>query len=249
MRITEILAKSRTSTVKIPKNNIDEFLSKKCPIAFNSPFKIYRGIRNERSLLYGNSKLFKRTSVNTKNYYTLLMDYILPKWKIYPKRSYSFICSSDMIDCSAYGKIYQVFPVGDPIIGICPDGDLWWSFEKSNNIDSLGEFSSLFYDLNVCFGTNFKDDLPILRSEIRKLDIRWKNYKLHPKNDLEFKYIFEIIDQYISSSNHYNSFTAVLDAMLDPNKNKFKVKKLSEIKNFPGNNEIWFSGPAYFKKL
>ena len=75
---------------------VQEFLQAKCPIAYNSEFEIYRwvSLKHPGEIIYSNSLTAMRKSANTKNWYTLLMDNILPEWAAYPKRSQSFICST-----------------------------------------------------------------------------------------------------------------------------------------------------------
>ena len=66
-----------------------------------------------------------RKSANTSNYYTVLFSDILPSWKKFPRRDESWICTTSFNEAVGYGKVYGVFPLGDPLLGICPKQDMW----------------------------------------------------------------------------------------------------------------------------
>lgn len=77
-----------------------------------------------------------RKSVNTSNYYTSIMDGVLPSE--FPRRSKSIICGNNAnkdyadghsSDISSGGKsthgMYAILPYDDAKIGICPQHDIW----------------------------------------------------------------------------------------------------------------------------
>ena len=143
MKINEITNREKaTQVISLPPSaiNIDEFLQEKCPIAYNSPLKIYRGFKRNESLMYIDSSKYERKSANTNNIYTLLLSEILPNWSMYPKRNKSFICSTDKGYAGSYGAQhdeaanYKVYPLGDPTIGICSDYDIWDCFRRNFNL-------------------------------------------------------------------------------------------------------------------
>jgi hypothetical protein len=250
MKINELLCEFIDLRGVIPpygKGHIDfdEFLEKKCPIAYNSPIKIYRGVETNSMgyLLKGDSRESERVSANTDNYYTLIVDNILPEWKKFPKRSRSFICSTSMEISKAFGKLYRVYPIGDPLIGICQSNDFWTSFQNIN----LESFNYLFKELSDWAGIKPHDDLETTKHIIKVLDEKWNN-----------KDSYFILHVAVASSlsmenaevESFESFTQLLEWIFDPNRNKLELLKLSQLPKYMVNNhELWFSGPAYFVQI
>lgn len=240
MRISEILREEVTKLTGVSCNDVSNFLKIKCPIAYNSPFKIYRGINVGGGLLYGDSSKHIRKSANTKNYYTLLFDHILPEWKSFPKRSRSFICSNDF-DSHGHSYNYTVYPTDDPLIGICPKGDMWVSFKniELNNVRWWFEEIARLYVISV------NDNISSIRNFINEVDNKWVDIN----NSKEFKntFIGHISGIMDIDLRQFNTFTEFLRWLFDPVRNRFEVKRLSEITKLNGEHEIWFSGPAYFR--
>ena len=94
-----------------------------------------------------------RVSANTSNIYTFYTSNLLPSWKDKPKRNKSFICSLSRLYAENFGEeLYAVFPHNDAKIGICPNDDLWDSF----NITNLFESSASLININKAFINIFK---------------------------------------------------------------------------------------------
>ncbi len=239
MRFAELKETIELSPVFSNNNILDTFLEDNCPVAYNSPFKIYRGVNYDSKgyLLKGDSRTEERKSANTLNYYTLLLDNVLPEWKEYPKRSRSFICTTELTKTYLYGNTYQVYPIGDPLIGICPEADLWISFDCFNPRD----FGYLVVDLFKYLKLKPVDDLNGLLYLINLIDINWK---------LGSDEITHIIGRYINLSYDeivkFDSFIDLFRYIFNPTENDFQYKKLSELLPLRHDREIWFSGPAYF---
>ena len=159
------------------KIHIKKLLSQTRPV-------IYRGIGgfNGKYGIVDPSTSDERRSANTSNHTTLLMDN-LPKWKKYPKRSQSLICSTDHLNASSYGELYYVYPTDKCDIGIVPTTDVWDAFQtmwgqdiptfnrkmKSHNIpdDSWAKMKSeliKFYEIVV--PSQFNDQK---NAEIKKI--------------------------------------------------------------------------------
>ncbi len=259
MKITEVTTITKsTKQIPIKFTEINSFISKKCPIAFNKPFRLYRGMPRRSEMMFGDSSLLNRRSANTSNHYTLLIDYILNSWNKFPKRSKSFICSTNS-DRDFYGITYEVYPVGNPLIGICPSEDMWDSFKIE--IDQIGNvFSNLAYILSTSkkkiSNTNKishnifdilsknktisnNDTLSDITNIISLADKNWHDLMFEPKLKYTWSYFSPI------NLAKFQSFSQLLENTIDPIKNKFKLYKLSEMPNVK-NREIWFSGPAYF---
>ena len=110
-------------------------------------FAIFRGSKtyNQSKVMFSNpaSRIEPRKSaMNIGNYYTLWMDNN-PEWAEYPKRSKSLICTSCSAFANWYGFVKVVIPLVNTKIGVCPEIDIWKSF---NSVKSLGEFSDWLKD-------------------------------------------------------------------------------------------------------
>jgi len=244
MHLSEIKKPSlKKSTEEVPL--IQNFLQKKCPLAYTSKFKIYRGIDTDKQILYGDSSKHFRASTGTKNYYNFLISKILPEWRRYPDRSYSFICSTDENSAGGYGELYRVYPVGDPLIAIAPEEDVWDCFPKSGGIR---EFASILTNFSKFFGVPIHDTWPQFSKEIQVMDKKWAIMKKDPKN---FKRLLKKCEfNFNIDAQRFNSFTELLSRIFDPVANQFKLVRLSEAKGrFHQEQEIWFSGPAYFLRM
>jgi len=243
------------SEAHISEEQANIFLKEKCPLAFNSQLEIYKGIEEHShgQILYSDSSKYLRSSANTSNYYTILIDNFLNPWKQYPKRSRSFICSTSEDYAEAYGQVYQVYPIGDPIIGFCPQRDIWESFQNINLMNA----EYMFRDIMKICDLPKKDDLENIKWMLTIADEIWEN----EGNDYE-KEKKEIIETIlrntmatgitINSINRYAYFRTFLTWLFDPTRNNFHCEKLSSCKlsmsAFEG-QEIWFSGPAYFREI
>lgn len=112
-----------------------ELLETHCSAALrhyvNKGLVLYRGFESPESVLIGDSTQGQaRVSANTKNYYTLILDND-PSWQEFPKRSRSFICSTSEGTAEVYGRAYCVFPFDGTELGVCPNSDIWNSFNTT----------------------------------------------------------------------------------------------------------------------
>lgn len=123
---------------------------------------IFRGIpHTSKPLVYVRPSQTERTSKNTDNVYTALID-ILPSWRGWPKRSRSIVCSSSIEYTKSYtgpsikygsqspGATYCVFPKNGAKIGVCSDEDIWSSFPmifKRWNTGNMNEFNRQFSEV------------------------------------------------------------------------------------------------------
>lgn len=137
---------------------VDEALHKyysKVVIAINKYIEgniIWRGVTNSSLALLVDPTKVERRSANTKNYLNLLIS-TLPSWQNYPPRNRSLICSGSKGMAGTYSSsssnpgAYVVLPFGDPLIGQCPQGDLWASFEAFTPPELNDELSRLWMTL------------------------------------------------------------------------------------------------------
>lgn len=289
MKITDILHESRISPYDYneyddeqkEQQRILSILTKECPYAFDT--EIFRGTRywadsvennnNDVSvevayktkLFYGDSSSFSRKSANTQNYYTVLIDKFLSEWNKFPNRGKSWICSTNKHTADTYNinKLFRVYPVGNPIIGICSLSDMWDSFANYLGGSTLHDFNQGFYFLQKehSYKITPGDSYSAITKTIEFFDEIFENEindKINPSKDSIRRYILDQlyvsnkkIDEFIR--NKYGFFEC-LTHILDPEENGFTVCKLSELKSILDegagyNKEVWFSGPAYFKSI
>jgi hypothetical protein len=178
---------------------------------------------------------FERKSINTANYYTLLIDNS-KYWIDYPKRSQSIIgCSTYDID-DTYGKeLYQIIPKLNAKIGICPKEDIWYSFSKGLKIInyvfdaniSLSYFGEPMHRFNNFLSLYFKikknDGFKIIKNKIN-------NYKFDPEDKLAIKHF---------KKYGFKTVYELIDYCLSPELNGFKLAKYSNNFHIPKGKEIW----------
>lgn len=202
--------------------------------------RLYRGISSSFHFRFGDSLIRSRKSRNTDNYYTIIMDND-PSWKIFPKRSESFICSTDFNYSKDYGNVYLVFPVNGTKIGQCPGRDMWdTSIPKTREM--LDEFNNFIIQLGDIYKIKLSDDN--YESFLSSLKQIQEKYNKEPN------YFYEKIDSWVLTphmqslfkKNNYNFYKMFLDILSVEN------FKLWTTKNFNvfGHKECWFSGKCIF---
>lgn len=114
---------------EITEEDAFDLLSKHCSEALKTYDKpIVRGMTglpNNFGLIHGAAG--HRESANTTNYYTVILDKILPP-EGYPKRGASIICANWENRSHAYGyghNAFAIFPYDGATIGVCPSYDMW----------------------------------------------------------------------------------------------------------------------------
>jgi len=127
----------RSQVLDIDENNIQEVLQKYAPwYDINCKTKLYRGVKSRNKervepLLILDPTIHNRISIDTDNYYNLIMDN-LPKWEEYPKRSKSIIGSLNKSTASDYGTLYRIIPLLENTkVAIAPRHDIWFSFQNA----------------------------------------------------------------------------------------------------------------------
>ena len=190
-----------------------------------------------------------RKSANTLNYYTFIIDNS-KKWSKYPKRSQSIICLTDnkniMLDYN-----YWVIPKNGAKIGEAPKSDMWFSFDTDDTLDTLNESIKLLLNLPY-----IEDDVKTITDDnYFKIATRFNLYDFDSslsefkKATLSFDRWFKDQDELSLSELKKNfSYTFFfknwkgeplynyLDKLLDPKKNGFKIKSITNLDN---NREAW----------
>jgi hypothetical protein len=217
--------KLSTTIELIKKNAIKSFNS-----AVDKKTIILRvvNVKKKSPYYFVDSKKYEtRMSLNTLNYYTLIINND-PSWKKFPKRNIIAKTRDDF-----YRLRYLILPYDNVKIGVCSDRDIWFSF-KNIPVTSMNEFNSFIMDL---LGGQFDSNIDQFKKACKKFD-----------NE---KYTLKIEDDYSLYEWFWKTYDGDLYKnivhWLDPNKNKFKLVKSGDfIKTW---KEVWFDGPAIWISL
>jgi hypothetical protein len=195
-----------------------------------------------------------------------------PDWKEYPKRSKSIIMSTVYNTAYLFSgdtyrnkkNVYLTLPLrsnknSEILYGICPKGDMWYSFEETlereYGLPTDYSISSLFDDLGIYFQ---------LLLDKSPRDVKYPTFQDLTNWIDELQSILdnptideqETIDELLNMGNHHvdvinnilKDFGLLrsIHNIMNPNKNGFKLENLDYIcKNLEGyESEIWFEGKA-----
>lgn len=221
-----------------------ELLLEKCSRSMKGT-AIYRRYFEGASMYYVDSHLLKRTSQHTYNYYTLLMDYILPSWKGWPKREYGIICATGKNDHLLHGEsyrsmYYRVFPYDNAKIAVCPQEDIWYSFK---DLEDLNNFNEALLRMSITFlgGQELEEDNPE-KLKVQLINLGKKIYeRSQEEGGLAFsdRYRQFIADMAVS---HKGDLLKALNRVMDPKDNGFKMVKPGS--RFKTGGELWIEGEA-----
>lgn len=257
----------KTKQIKTP-NALQKLVGGEYSEAFQKALNgicIYRGCHDKDPVIgheYVVATPGLRKSQNTTNEYTMLMSDVLPAWKEYPKRTRSFICTNSIDRVDNYVRnledAFLVLPKNGAKIGVCPKGDLWFSF-KNGGIDNLNYFnlamnkicdyvylySNLEKKYEYDMGTP-KGLIKILQSA--SLFDAMNNHGIYPFID---KMIDKCSDEFFSDENPSDvSMYQCVEKCLDPTLNGFQLMSTSDMSWESYNNEeVWTDSKCLFIQL
>ena len=245
MRLNNFLNELKeTRTKAISNNKAIEIINKNCTDILKYYQKnnqyIYRGAPGGPVCLFTDPTKGKlRKSRDIPNYYTLLFDN-LPAWKLYPKRSKSLICTSNLNDARGFGVVYVVFPYNNAKIGVCPSSDIWSVFQKY--LHSLSFFATHLKNLLKDFLDYIPDDNSwnSLQKDFKKVEkiIKDKEYTDDEIQDIQYEKIYgDVFKTWVRRILKGEKFTDVFNDILDPKKNYFKIIKVGD--KLPPLKEVW----------
>ncbi len=214
----------------------------------------------------------ERQSSNTSNYYTLIMDNS-EKWKDFPKRKHSVVCSLNdsymgneyrVVPLNNYDKIlkkYNINTFSEPKWGVCPKNDLWDSFNITlkelgfeNGVD-LGTINWACNDIYNKITLNSRlnnSDNCLEQKDYNKLKNQLSNItfdKIYGNLNEFFHNIKQ--DFFISNNIKMNEWSLydMYEYILDPVKNGFKIETYNELMtySFKAQNEVWTDTPVLYK--
>lgn len=197
----------------------------------------------------------QRTSANTDNYYTLLVDHD-PAWSDYPPRSSSIIASSKLRVAQGYGTPYVVLPEHDPQIGICSEADYWVSFPRVRAISGHTDMSDLNQIIRNMVHTyahtpNFRPKdyahlinmLDIVDEELSAKEINWQ---AHVKSDRDWR--MHEMAKFMTKTPD-GTLLERLQWLLDPEANGFSHAHMSEMQPMTDSHEVWMHASIYMIRV
>jgi hypothetical protein len=179
MRLEKYILSESDRTTRVKKEDVRDIIKSKCKNAIKSYKKggiMYRGTESHlrQYQILDPAKSPNRTSAYTiGNYYTLIINNH-KNWKSYPKRE--VIGTSSYFDAVARGNVYVVLPFDGFKLGVCPEHDIWVSF---NNTFKNGQLNDFNWKLEDKIVTEYGYDSPDTFMEFSLLsnNIAFGDYK------------------------------------------------------------------------
>lgn len=186
-------------------------------------------------------KKYTRKSRSNKNYYTYIMEHS-ERWKDYPKRSKSLICS--LTSPLWVYELYRVIPFDGAKFGVCSKHDIWYSFNSFQHnilpfLSNLNDLNTFYFDSDLTDESydsfkkrideigekiksekSFKDDIEQEKIITRKL--------MNTGNQHLFVDFFKEIKEYYDNGKTIHDY---FDDVLDPIENDFKLLDYKEVVN------------------
>ena len=153
-------------------------------------YYLYRGFETAKydtnDFFIIDTKKGKRSSKNTTNYYTVILDNIfdtVPSYKYFPKRSESIICTTSKMTASHYGTPYVILPFKETILGSVTEDDIWRKDVTINGYTfKINEWNDIFEAMDL------EEDY---RSFVNKLEILVADAVQDFKDTVETEYYEE----------------------------------------------------------
>ena len=233
--------------------------------AYKNRQRIYRGQKRQEKHLAAIVTPGTRRSKDGSNLYTRLLSDILSSWIDYPKRNKSTICTNNRITAKDYSNryIFVIFPTNNTKIGVCPKGDIWYSFpflERKTDCD-LYIFTAAIRDFicSVLNLTKSKFDeidfdeifLSDTTQDILSLFKLVENKCQTELNKIEYEQILkntrsDFLETYLEliKVTQKGELLKYFEYLLNPTANKFQLITVDKVPRHTNYNthELWFEG-------
>lgn len=205
---------------------------------------------NTKIGFFDSSKLPPRKSLNTLNYYTLIINND-PSWSSYPKRQ---VIGTSGYSTSSSEDVYVIFPYDRVKVGVCSSDDMWSSFElinkrsKGEMADSFNEFLNKLLNEPYASGSKkFDSGLGELKSACKKFD-KW--FAKMNNEWQEWLNSFTIGSSFFIKNNIWfikDLYKGDLYKSLLSVYNPKGFKLFNSVAGLPKtDHEVWFDGPAVY---
>jgi len=202
----------------------------------------------------------ERVSRNTSNYYTLIMDNS-SKWKKYPRRGRSLICSINT-SCGINAP-HRVFPENGSTIGVCPTNDLWDAFKNSfyKGMNEVNYIINILSNIGMKVKKNertrrkgglekFDKDITTIKKAFKSFDKWYKNqrYNIDILEEVVYDYTngsdYDIRAMRIVMDKYSGDLYKMTEQKLNPDNNDFRLVTTSTMNSAIGKNEVWTEGKS-----
>ena len=218
-----ILENLRTGTEEITLKDAYNIMKKNCTEFIENPMNIFKGAIIDLKHYTFDSKKFNRPP-SSESSASLLYHWVFNNskyWQDYPKRSEAIIGSLSVLTAQGYGdSVFNVIPFDGSNWGICPEPDIWTSFD--NRIDDLIDFTNdidnyVKLEFKFHFATHtFTNFIEILKS------VNKENFV---EGNLEPRYEDLVLILLETKKNLYD----VVEELLRPNMNNFMHLEYDEM--------------------
>lgn len=198
---------------------------------------IWRGEKRALPASVVNPGSGRRSSENTYNYYTILFDEN-PANSKYPKRSESFICTTNFTTAKKYARaedrVLAIYPLEEQVASVNMP-DIWhikMKLKRLNHIDSLPAINEMLYELIYDFMPKSTEEIikqlrkrPVkeIRQGVMQHDFGGISSKARNASDEEF---VEMLIADLQDSYNYEELGISLES----------------VRSLPVKTEVWFSG-------
>ncbi len=234
--------------------DILEYLKKHCSDALwmlnTKSTRIYRG-DSESNLgksgyAYVDPSLTERASENTSNYYTEIFDNI-PSMQKFPKRSRSFIASTDQTRASEYdddGNVIVLIPFNGVKIGSVENTDMWDTtinfFGKDKQIETL---NSVFDNL---IGSDSWESILEYDSKLKAADAESNEDDVETAKRAAYKLkrFYTLFPKWSYPKSIHLQFLEEIKRAYSPSETGFKVYTTKTLPKTDHESEVWVGGPC-----
>lgn len=223
---------------------IDYILMNFCETALGSP-PIFRGMKSILPDIFVSKPPKNRKAKDLPNFVNLIIDEIHPDWESFPKRSESWICSTNFSAALDYGfghggKVFRVFPYDDPKIAVLNTAD-FWNMTESHGITTYKINIILKHLQMSIYGESENFQNPTNKTQV--LDLLKKIDSLIENNEQSIIDYLESTMNMTITNNH-----SLTDILMDMLGTKDKDIRLVNLSNLPqvSDREVWFSHEALF---
>lgn len=226
-------------------------INKYCSKSLNSYF--FRGEHSREQFIYVEpSKGRKSPYTFGNNIYNLLLSN-LPSWSKYPKRENSLVCTSDLKRAELYNdSVYKVYPLNGKKLGVCPERDIWFSFDKILNGDTLDDLNQYIIFLSQLCYPNDDDSFDTYGELVNGFKFIDKKFeedgfsKIFDKIFERNNYVFTFLHK-IGYDKPGAKLINCLNKYMSPEYNNFSLVNTG--KKIYGKHEVWMDSPCYLEMV
>lgn len=123
-----------TSDIEPYKVQVDAYFKKK---RF-----LYRGMPAKSDVILGDANTMNRKSGFSSPFVNWYVDFLDSRWEKFPKRTKSFICTTDKSYARGYGRIFFAIPLDGQEMAVAPSTDFFDGF-TGNGLASVGTLNDV----------------------------------------------------------------------------------------------------------